>query len=746
MHVTLTREVKPRQAAVGVWQQIKKELAEQHKAQPAIDTEPTSVTAEDAWSAVRKFVHDRGFESMTVLIDEAQSLVPRAGARWGTELKNFVERHLTQRVDGLATVQLGLFGTVDLSVRVGQNCKDFLLTHGAEQFAFDETSLTRYLREAGQGQVQSTRAARVELATWANNLRTLKEVYENIRARLETESRLFMAAPDVTSAVHRLLSTDSASGSGIWQYARSELSHSDEWEPADSMPLALAWALQDPALTQIERLGKCVTWLNDELEAAGTRGEVPQERADVALRDLKARGVLQDNGAFYRPLLGELLARQPNLLRNDLASQLALLRLAVDVVEWPEEAAGRGEGAQAKVFIAEQGGRARAFRTSPLQTQDDGRRFARTCAALRTLRDRRTRQDGDDNLPKISQAGFRADDSGQGVVVYDWVEGQPLEKVWETLAADARVHVVTQVARGVAALHSRGILHCDIAPRNVIVNGRLEAVLIDFGLARHVYDETKTRLGGDRFKAPEQCADSPSASERSDVYAIGQMLLGPNPKASGLQGAVLDLALAMTQPEQDERPGLEGVLEVLSEREFDQRLHSLRGSVEDVIAVAPDYLFEDLLAFAPTVALVNGGLLPWDRQRALEVSDLLNKLFMGAVEEGRSQTANGLRQLAGADELSLARAQHVVPNDHESLSGWTAPEVLAVGRLRIGWAHPLKRENKVRAARQALGVPQRDELDAFRSAAKSVASMIDEAADAGGSLVEYIELVVGKGD
>lgn len=744
VRVTLSREIQPQQAVTDVWSQILAELAKAHGMQPA-GPPPTSLVDEASWARVRAFVQQRGFERMTVFIDEAQALVPRSGARWGTDLKNFVERHLAEKSDGLATVQIALFGTVDLSVRVGQNCRDFLLTHGAEQFAFDEASLSRFVRQAGHEQVQSSRLARVELATWAINVHTLTAVFDAVLQRLQGERRLFLLRSDVAEAVARLVEADSSVGTSIWTSARSELSHSDDWDPADSMPLALAWAQQDPLLGQIERLNRCVTWLNGELRAAGASGEVPRERADTALKELKARGVLRDDGGFHRPLLGELLARRTTLLRDDRPGQLALLRLAVDVVEWPDDAMNTAEGAQAKVFLAEQGGRSRAFRTSTLQTEEDGRRFARTCAALRTLRDRRTRRDGDEHLPKISQAGFRADDSRQGVVVYDWVEGQPLEDVWTTLAPDARVHIVTQIARATSALHSRGVLHCDIAPRNVIVNGRLEAVLIDFGLARHVEDETQTRLGNDRFKAPEQCADNPESTEASDVYALGQVLLGPQPDDTGLEQQLLVLAQKMVEGQVDSRPTLDAVIDALSGVQFDQRLHTLTRAVEDIVNDTPEYLWEDLLAYSTTAALVHGGLLRWDLQRCLEACDLLNKLFARVVDDARTPEAVALAALSeGSGELSLAKAAHLVGTTNPVTAVWKSDEVRAVGILRIGWAHPTKRERKVSAARRLLKTAKRNQLEVFRHAVEKTAAAVDSAADAGGSVCQFVDLIAGS--
>lgn len=745
VHVTLAREVSTTQAVIEVWREILDTLANEHDVRPSVNEPPSSLINVDSWVKVRRFLHDRGCTKLVLLIDEAQALVPRAGSRWGTDLKNFIERHLVNPEPGLATVQIGLFGTVDLGVRVGQNCRDFLITHGAEQFAFDETSLARYLREVGQGSIQSSRAARVELAYWANNLHTLLELFGHVQRRLETQRRLFMLDSDVTAAVLELLDPARPSSSNTWQYARAELSHHDEWDPVDSLPLALAWALADPAMLATERLLWCVRWLHEQLRTDDTDQILP-ERVDAALRDLKSRGVLRDDGKFYRPLLAELLRRQPRLLIDDTKSRLALLRLAVDVVDWPSHAEPRDEGAQAVIFVAEQGGRTRAFRICKVDDDATRRRFARTCAALRRIRDQRTRIDGDEHLPRLSQAGFRSDDGSVGVVVYDWVEGQSLEHMWSTLDRDARIFVVKQVARGVDALHRRGVIHCDIAPRNVIVDGSLKAVLIDFGLARLADVTTSTRLAPGPFTAPEQFADPPSSDTASDVFALGMLLAGPL-GGKDLEPDQRRLCETMTAQDAADRPSLPDVLGVLEAWDFRSREPVHKKRVEDAINDLPEWLWEDLLSFVPMVTFVLDGNLPWDEQRAMATADLLNRVFVTALQKQIGPVATALASLSPDVELSLAAVGSVLAEagrpDRE-LARWKSPEVHAIGLLRNAWAHPKTRKQKIRDARRSLKASVEEQSSAFRRAALRVATMMgtlwQDKVDAMGA---FVKLAVG---
>lgn len=52
----------------------------------------------------------------------------------------------------------------------------------------------------------------------------------------------------------------------------------------------------------------------------------------------------------------------------------------------------------------------------------------------------------------------------------------------------------TDMARGLAHLHSNGLAHCDLAARNVLIDSQLRGVLCDFGLAVRIIDDKKSPL------------------------------------------------------------------------------------------------------------------------------------------------------------------------------------------------------------------------------------------------------------
>src|SRR5881398_400198 len=95
------------------------------------------------------------------------------------------------------------------------------------------------------------------------------------------------------------------------------------------------------------------------------------------------------------------------------------------------------------------------------------------------------------------------------------------------LGVDETLDLAGQIGKGLDVLHARGIVHRDVKPSNVLLDGAGTAALTDFGLARGDDSTQLTRdgqlVGTAHYLAPELIEGRP-ASPASDVYALGCLL------------------------------------------------------------------------------------------------------------------------------------------------------------------------------------------------------------------------------
>ena len=91
-------------------------------------------------------------------------------------------------------------------------------------------------------------------------------------------------------------------------------------------------------------------------------------------------------------------------------------------------------------------------------------------------------------------------------------------------------HYVRQACRGLQYAHTRGMIHRDVKPGNIMVDRQGVAKLLDMGLARFYQDEQdqltlkyddKNVLGTADYVAPEQTRDSRNIDIRADIYGMG---------------------------------------------------------------------------------------------------------------------------------------------------------------------------------------------------------------------------------
>jgi serine/threonine-protein kinase len=125
--------------------------------------------------------------------------------------------------------------------------------------------------------------------------------------------------------------------------------------------------------------------------------------------------------------------------------------------------------------------------------------------------------------PHIVTVFDEGQDGNDAFIVMEEVRGQSLRDILAERGALPAAEVATlirQIAGALDATHAAGLVHLDVKPANVIVDGSGNAKLTDFGIARAAQDsEERELVGTARYIAPERVEGKP-VSARTDVYGL----------------------------------------------------------------------------------------------------------------------------------------------------------------------------------------------------------------------------------
>jgi serine/threonine-protein kinase len=128
--------------------------------------------------------------------------------------------------------------------------------------------------------------------------------------------------------------------------------------------------------------------------------------------------------------------------------------------------------------------------------------------------------------PNVCRVHDIGETNNQVFLSMEYVDGEDLSLLLRRvgrLPRDKGLEIARKICAGLAAAHDKGVLHRDLKPSNIMLDGRGEALIMDFGLAGLAHEIEDVRSGTPVYMAPEQLAGK-EVTARSDIYALGLVL------------------------------------------------------------------------------------------------------------------------------------------------------------------------------------------------------------------------------
>jgi formylglycine-generating enzyme required for sulfatase activity len=197
-----------------------------------------------------------------------------------------------------------------------------------------------------------------------------------------------------------------------------------------------------------------------------------------------------------------------------------------------------------------------------LDDEEMRERFAREVRATGALVHR--------NIVTVYDAG---EHSGLPFIAMEFVDGRSTQEIiqkQEPLSLDARLALVEDLCCGLAYAHTRGLIHRDIKPGNLMVGYDGVLRILDFGIAR-LMDASRasfTTVGTPGYMSPEQILGD-RVDHRSDLFAVGLVLYELLTYKRAFPGAALPRIMHAVlyeepMPLRDAMPGLnEGLIAIV---------------------------------------------------------------------------------------------------------------------------------------------------------------------------------------
>jgi serine/threonine-protein kinase len=187
----------------------------------------------------------------------------------------------------------------------------------------------------------------------------------------------------------------------------------------------------------------------------------------------------------------------------------------------------------------------------------------------------------------------------EGKTLYDLMQPPPVGMGRQFSEAEA-LDIAIQICDALAHAHERGLVHRDVKPKNILLTPQKVAKLTDLGLARAMDDkeaaesELGKAYGTPYYISPEQIRGDRDIDFRADIYSLGatlyHLVTGRPPFDGETPTAVMHKHLKQPLVPVDHintelSAGLGEVIDLAMAKNRDERYHSTRDMLEDLLAI-----------------------------------------------------------------------------------------------------------------------------------------------------------------
>lgn len=315
-----------------------------------------------------------------------------------------------------------------------------------------------------------------------------------------------------------------------------------------------------------------------------------------------------------------------------------------------------GTGGMSSVYLAEHTrmGDKRAIKVLPKSRVRDSTylaRFELEAKAIASL-----------NHPNIVLA-YDIDNEGDvHYIVMEYVDGLDLQQLVKRDGPtdfSTAAHLVAQAARGLEHAHSKGVIHRDVKPANLLIDPDGNVRLLDMGLALVSADDNESMtvannenvLGTADYLAPEQALNSHTVDHRADIYGLGctlyYLLTGKPPFSDGtLAQRIAKHQTEMPSPIKTHRPDCPGELDGICVKMIQKDPKYRYQSAADVAEVLEKFVAKVPKGSKVTVGLGDHPYFEDEGSSSISLEDL-----------GRTATGHDTVTNKNGDTLADARSK-----------------------------------------------------------------------------------------